>query len=98
MWYNNPTERGDFMPQIIPIRNLKDTATISEMCHNTNEPIFVTKNGYGDMVIMSMQAYEEKMALLDMKVKINAAESNVAEGKVYDAKKSLRKIRDKYNV
>ena len=86
------------MPQIIPIRNLKDTATISEMCHNTNEPIFVTKNGYGDMVIMSMQAYEEKMALLDMKAKINAAESNVAEGKVYDAKEALRKIRDKYNV
>lgn len=49
------------MPQIIPIKDLKKTSEISEMCHNTNEPVFITKNGYGDMVIMSMEAYEETM-------------------------------------
>ena len=48
------------MPRIIPIRDLKDTAKISEMVHESDEPIFVTKNGYGDMAIMSMKAYEEK--------------------------------------
>ena len=37
------------MPQIIPIKDLKKTSEISEMCHNTNEPVFITKNGYGDM-------------------------------------------------
>lgn len=42
------------MPQIIPIRDLKNTGEISQMCHASNEPIFITKNGYGDMVIMSM--------------------------------------------
>ena len=46
------------MPQIIPIKELKNTSEISEMCHWTEEPIFVTKNGYGDMVIMSMEIYE----------------------------------------
>ena len=40
------------MPTIIPIRDMRDTSKISEMCHATDEPIFVTKNGYGDMVIM----------------------------------------------
>ena len=43
------------MPHIIPIRDLKDTAKVSELCHKTGEPIFITKNGYGDMVLMSMK-------------------------------------------
>ena len=47
------------MPQIIPIKDLKDTAKVSEMCHKSSDPIFVTKNGYGDMVLMSMEAFEE---------------------------------------
>ena len=46
------------MPQIIPIKDLKNTSEISDMCHRTEEPIYITKNGYGDMVIMSMESYE----------------------------------------
>lgn len=45
------------MPQIIPIKDLKNTSAISEMCHKTDEPIYITKNGYGDMVIMSMEIF-----------------------------------------
>ena len=45
------------MPQIIPIKDLKNTSEISEMCHRATEPIFVTQNGYGDMVIMSLDTY-----------------------------------------
>ena len=38
------------MPKIIPIRELRDTNAISEMCHNTEEPVFITKNGFiGDI-------------------------------------------------
>lgn len=40
------------MPRIIPIRDLKDTAAISRMCSESDEPVYVTKNGYGDLVIM----------------------------------------------
>jgi len=47
------------MSQIIPIRDLKNTTTVSELCHNSNEPIFITKNGYGDMVIMSNEYYDK---------------------------------------
>lgn len=46
------------MPQIRPITDLRNTTEISELCHAKNEPIFITKNGYGDLVIMSMEAYE----------------------------------------
>ena len=50
------------MPLIVPIKELKKTAEISELCHQSNEPIFVTKNGYGDMVIMSIEYYERLVA------------------------------------
>lgn len=46
------------MPSIIPMKNLKDTAAVSRLCNESSEPIFVTKNGYGDMVLMSMEVYE----------------------------------------
>ncbi len=46
------------MPQIRPISDLRNTTEISELCHAKNEPIFITKNGYGDLVIMSMETYE----------------------------------------
>ena len=49
------------MPQIIPIKDLKNTSEISDMCNKTEEPIYVTKNGYGYMVIMSMEIYESTM-------------------------------------
>lgn len=54
------------MPQIIPIKDLKNTSEISEMCHKSEEPIYITKNGYGDMVIMSMGVYETTMQKLGL--------------------------------
>ena len=54
------------MPQIIPIKELKNTAEISDMCHKSEEPIYVTKNGYGNMVIMSMENYENTMKRIAM--------------------------------
>lgn len=43
---------------IVPIKELKNTAAISEKCHELNEPIFVTKNGYGDMAVMSIETFQ----------------------------------------
>lgn len=47
------------MPRIIPITDLRNTTEISRICHEKNEPVFITKNGYGDMVIMSLETYEK---------------------------------------
>lgn len=38
------------MPRIIPIRDLKDTAAISQMCSASKEPVFITKNGYEKLI------------------------------------------------
>ena len=56
LWHNKATKGTELMPEIIPIRDLKNTNAISPRCHETQEPIFVTKSGYGDMVIMSIRA------------------------------------------
>ena len=86
------------MPQIVPIKELKNTNRISQMCHESHEPIYVTKNGYGDMVIMSMEAYERQMVLAEGEAKLAAAEEQVAAGNVLDAKKAFAALREKYGV
>lgn len=55
------------IPKIIPINELKNTSNISKICKESTEPIIITKNGYSDMVIMSVEVYERTIALLDNK-------------------------------
>lgn len=86
------------MPRIIPIRDLKDTAAISQMCSESTEPVYITKNGYGEMVIMSMKAYEEKLALLDAYAKLAMAEEEVRGGKTVDARTALQGLRVKHGI
>ena len=86
------------MPQIIPIKDLKNTSEISEMCHRTDEPIYITKNGYGDMVIMSMENFERTMDRIKMYEDIEKSEQQIQEGKVKDAKNSLSSMRKRYDL
>ena len=86
------------MPQIIPIKDLKNTSNISEMCHSIDEPVFITKNGYGDMVIMSMETYENTMKQIKMYEDIAISERQIKEGKVKDARKSLSSMRERYGL
>ena len=86
------------MPRIIPIRDLKDTAAISQMCSESDEPVYITKNGYGDMVIMSMKAYEEKMYLMDVYAKLAEAEDEICEGRTVDARQALKELRAKHGL
>ena len=86
------------MPQIIPIKDLKDTAAISEMCHQADSPIFVTKNGYGDMVLMSMEVFESMQKKWDMYSEIEKAEAEIAQGKVMQAREGLASVREKYGL
>ena len=80
------------MPRIIPIRDLKNTTEISKMCNESPEPVYITKNGYGDMVIMGMKAYEEKMYMLDVYYRLAQAEEEIHEGQAIDARKALKKL------
>jgi PHD/YefM family antitoxin component YafN of YafNO toxin-antitoxin module len=86
------------MPRIIPIRDLKNTGAISQMCQESGEPIYITKNGYGDMVIMSMKMFEERMFMQDVYAKLAESEAAVAAGHTKDAKESLQRLREKHGL
>lgn len=86
------------MPRIIPIKDLKNTSEISDLCHKSDEPIYITKNGYGDMVIMSMENYETTMKKYAMYRELEISEQQIAEGKTKDARKALFAVREKYGL
>ena len=86
------------MPQIIPIKELKKTSEISEMCHEADGPIYITKNGYGDMVIMSMENYEAVMRQLAIYRDIEISEKLIENGQTKDARSALKKMRAKYGL
>lgn len=85
------------MSQCIPIRDLKDTTAISEMCRTAREPITITKNGYRDMVIMSAEMYD-KIRLYSIYEKLMEAEADIEAGRVRDARSSLSDLRVKYGI
>ena len=84
------------MPQIIPIKELRNTNEISRICHEKDEPIFVTKNGYGDMVLMSMETYERNMARTDLLNKIAEGEEDLKRGDILESGSALRSLREEF--
>ncbi|SEF91022.1 type II toxin-antitoxin system prevent-host-death family antitoxin [Lachnospira multipara] len=86
------------MPRIMPIKDLKNTSNISEICHNADEPIYITKNGYGDMVLMSIELFEATQKKWNMYSDIELSEKQIKEGKTKDARKALSAVREKYGL
>ena len=68
------------MPTIRPIKDLRNTTEISELRHQTQGPVSITKNGYGDLVVMSIEMYEKSLAKLAFYQKLAEAETQVRNG------------------
>ena len=85
------------MPQIRPITDLRNTTKISDLCHARREPVFITKNGYGDLVVMSIETYEAMMETAALDAAIAEAEAEFErDGQLYDAKDALASLRRKH--
>lgn len=85
------------MPQIRPITDLRNTTEISELCHARREPVFITKNGYGDLVVMSIETYEAMMETTAIDTAIFEAEAEFErDGQLLDAKEALVSLRRKH--
>ena len=85
------------MPQIRPITDLRNTSEISDACHARREPVFITKNGYGDLVVMSIETYEEMLDCIATDKAIADAEQEIAAGgQLHDAKEVLAALQRKY--
>ncbi|MCD8285846.1 MAG: type II toxin-antitoxin system Phd/YefM family antitoxin [Clostridia bacterium] len=83
------------MTQIIPMKDLRDTNKICEMCRAADGPIFVTKNGYGELVIMSMQTYED-MRISEIHDKILNGQQQIREGKYVDGPSFMEELKKEY--
>ncbi|MGI6307687.1 MAG: type II toxin-antitoxin system Phd/YefM family antitoxin [Dethiobacteria bacterium] len=95
------------MPHIRPVSDLRNNfAEISKIVHETAEPVFLTKNGYGDMVVMSIEAYERKLFASEIYFKLKEAELEAKttdkrfshQGVFSDLRARLASKADKENV
>lgn len=84
--------------KILPIKDLRDTNKISDLCNETNEPIFITKNGYGDMVVMSIKTYEEKLERIEMYETIIEGLQNINDGKIKNGPSATSELKKKYDL
>lgn len=84
--------------QIIPMRDLKNTDEVERRCTEENGPVFVTKNGYGRLVVMDINYYEKTMRkMYEAKTILDGLE-DVKSGNTVDGDTAISSIRNKYNI
>ncbi|MBO5223522.1 MAG: type II toxin-antitoxin system Phd/YefM family antitoxin [Clostridia bacterium] len=85
------------LPKILPVNELKNTANIMKTCQESPVPIVITKNGYGEAVMMSLKLYEEMFAQIQTAALINASLDDLENGaKPIDGKTFFNEMRVKY--
>lgn len=84
--------------KIIPMRDLKNTVEVERQCKEEQGPIFVTKNGYGRLVVMDIEYYESTIQKMEEASLLIEALEDVEEGRVLDGKEALLKLREKYGI
>ncbi|WP_072524554.1 prevent-host-death protein [Clostridium sp. Marseille-P3244] len=85
------------MPVIMPIKDLRNTSEISELAHKIQEPIFITKNGYSDLVVMSSELYDKFAKINRIDQAIYESEREMEQGGVsIDLDEAFEKLNRKY--
>ena len=84
--------------QIVPMRDLKNTVEIERRCAEENGPVYVTKNGYGRLVVMDIEYYERTMRKVYEAQALAAAMEDVGAGRTVDGDAAINNVRRKYGV
>lgn len=75
-----------------------DYGTISNLAHQTAEPIYITKNGEGDIVVMSIDAFEQRERMLELRAKVLEAEFSRLSGEpTYTVTEVRNRLKEKYS-
>jgi PHD/YefM family antitoxin component YafN of YafNO toxin-antitoxin module len=82
--------------QIVPMRDLKDTVKIENMCSETKAPVFVTKNGYGKLVVMDIECFERLIKDVYEAKAINEGLKDLENDKTKDGNLVLNEMKAKY--
>ncbi len=83
---------------IIPMRDLKDTVAIEKRCQEAGGPVFVTKNGYGKLVVMDIDYYEKTLGKLYEAQMLNESIKDVKENNVISGKEVKERLSAKYGL
>lgn len=87
------------MPAIKASADLRNKySDISNYCHTTNEPVFITKNGQGDLAVMSIEQYDSLIAKIDLYAKLAEGLKDVQEGRVQPFHEAMADIRKELGV
>ena len=84
--------------QIIPMRDLKNTVEVERRCAEENGPVFITKNGYGRLVVMDIDYYEKIMRKMDEAITILDGLKDVKSGNTVEGDAAISNIRSKYGI
>lgn len=84
--------------QIIPMRDLKNTVEVERRCAEENGPVYVTKNGYGRLVVMDIEYFEKSMRKMYEAQALIAGMEDVNTGRVKDGAAVIDGLRDKYGI
>lgn len=84
--------------QIIPMRDLKNTVEVEHRCAEENGPVYVTKNGYGRLVVMDIEYYERTMRKMYEAKEIIEGLKDVKNGQTLDGEEAIGAIRRKYGI
>ena len=84
--------------QIIPMRDLKNTVEVERRCAEENGPVYVTKNGYGRLVVMDIEYYERTMRKIYEAQALIAGMEDVEAGRTKDGVSVLQNMREKYGL
>ena len=84
--------------RIVPMRDLKDTVKIEKICGESKEPVFVTKNGYGRLVVMDIECFEDVFFKTYEAKIINEALQSLDDVDGRDGRDVLEEIRQKYGL
>ena len=88
---------GMSLPKVLPVNELKNTAKIMKTCKESQVPIVITKNGYGEAVMMSLELFEEMFAKVQAAALINESLTDIENGEEpLDGKEFFSQLRSKH--
>ncbi len=82
------------MPSIRPSADLRNNYNeISEFCHQSAQPVFITKNGRGDLAVMSIESYEELCSRMELYLALSDGLEDLRNGRTRPAEDILNELR-----
>ena len=84
--------------KIIPMRDLKNTVEVEKHCVKEQGPVYVTKNGYGRLVVMDIEYYEKTMQKMYEAKAVMEGLKDLKEGNTEDGFDTIRKLKEKYEL